>query len=202
MKDGSTELLELEIFECGPCLQAANPLMDVLSVKSATPTTAPKASEDVAHMRQHLRTGHSVSKVATSGKTMRELQATHAIAHSEVPASAEHVRTGSTDGDVEITTAGKSELAAYKARIAKLEGRHGARRVKRRCAPRTTGYMTSTCSPTGSKSRRPTRRSSASASTDASKRRGSVRSRGRKHAVDSMNIVRSGDLPRVANMPG
>ncbi len=128
LKDGSTELLELEIFECGPCLQGANPLTDVLSVKSATPTTAPKASEDVARMRQHLRTGHSVSKVATSGKTMQELRVLHAVAHAEVPASAEHLATGTTDGDVEIPTTGKSELAAYKARIAKLEGK--ARRPK------------------------------------------------------------------------
>jgi HK97 family phage prohead protease len=141
-KDGSTllkkiNLREISLVLAGAAADRGAPVgrTELLGVKSDDGEKA--ASEDVARLRHHLHTGHSVAAVLP-GKTMRELQTMHALAHADVPATPAHVASGdpekSDDESAEFKRLSKEreerraaeifarrELALYKEAIAEAE---------------------------------------------------------------------------------
>jgi HK97 family phage prohead protease len=112
-EDGVKTFDEVEILEATLTPNPANPEAVILEVKAT--------SDDWARVRQHLRNSHAgFSTVDTSSRTTTELLTLHRLAHAEIPASPEHLRNATTDGNVEITSAAKSELDAYKRKINEL----------------------------------------------------------------------------------
>jgi HK97 family phage prohead protease len=119
--DGANELIELNLWEVGPTLKGANPATATLDVKGR--------SDDLARIRQHLKTSHAgFSAVDVGQRNRSELLSLHRLAHAEIPCSPAHLRDATTDAGVEVPTAGKQERDRYNDLIDEAASRRKRRR--------------------------------------------------------------------------